>query len=325
MGAAVRIDANAFADERFELLGELAGYNRHEALGRVARLWSYCTDKETDLVEETIVRAYLGASGVDAICGAGLAEREGGMVRIRGGERLFWLRDKRKAGSSGGKARASKSKQQPSKDEAGAKHPPSREQAEAKQDASTPQANGKQTASESNPLALALANASTKQPPQSPPGGDRAPPGIAGEGALSRTKRKLLNRWRDEAWRLWELQDELRRESIAGARKLRPTAEALLRVADRLEAGNSPEDCERVLRVCAAQAKRDATAADWFNGETNWRPKAFGIKLGMADTVLGSSADSAGETAENQGALASLFRGSDTPSFGDRDRAGDSR
>ena len=108
MAAAVRIEAMAFADERIELLGDLAGYNRHEALGRLARLWSYCTDKETDVATEAIVRAHLGPHGVEAIVGAGLGETTPDGIRLRGGHRLFWLREKRKNGSKGGKARAAK-------------------------------------------------------------------------------------------------------------------------------------------------------------------------------------------------------------------------
>lgn len=108
MSAAVRIEAMAFSDERMELLGELAGYNRHEALGRIARLWSYCTDKETDLVEETIIRAHMGLRGVEAIVGAGLAESTPEGVRLRGGERLFWLREKRENARKGGRAKAAK-------------------------------------------------------------------------------------------------------------------------------------------------------------------------------------------------------------------------
>lgn len=62
------------------------------------------------------------------------------------------------------------------------------------------------------------------------------------------------------------------------------TAERLVPIAKRLEAGATPEECERVLRHYAREAaKRPKAKLKWFNGETNWRKDNFGRALGMAD------------------------------------------
>lgn len=77
----------------------------------------------------------------------------------------------------------------------------------------------------------------------------------------------------DPAFALWGLQEKLRREASPKARGLRATPERLRRVRARL-AENSLEDCEHVLRVYAAEAKR-AGSIRWLNGVTNWRPDNF--------------------------------------------------
>jgi hypothetical protein len=106
--------------------------------------------------------------------------------------------------------------------------------------------------------------------PDKPPGWD----------ALSGTDRRLLRQHLAPAGRLWALQDQLRRE--LGGRALKPTAERLLRVAKRLDAGASESDCEAVLRRYRADASKRPESAEWFNGETNWRPLNFDRTLGMA-------------------------------------------
>jgi transcriptional regulator with XRE-family HTH domain len=161
VAAAVRIEAMAFADERIELLGDLAGYNRHEALGRLARLWSYCTDKETDIADEAIIRAHLGLRGVEALTGCGLGEQTPDGIRLRGGERLFWLRDKRENGRKGGQTRAAKAAAATSN--TGAGEPQAVAKAEPRQTAasssSEPQAKAQAIAkAKANPIVIALSS-----------------------------------------------------------------------------------------------------------------------------------------------------------------------
>ncbi len=82
MAAPVRIEAGAFSDQRYELLGQLAGYSRFEALGRMAHLWSVCTELGCAVVSESRIKACLGLAGADAIVEAELGERtEGGVGR----------------------------------------------------------------------------------------------------------------------------------------------------------------------------------------------------------------------------------------------------
>jgi hypothetical protein len=107
----------------------------------------------------------------------------------------------------------------------------------------------------------------------------------------SRSDRKaiVLNRHRAEAERLWALQEQLRKQAIPRCRPLPSTDDRLTRVAERLEAGATPADCEAVLRQFAERAKHDSSQGQWFNGETNWRPKNFDRQLGMVGAVNGGA------------------------------------
>lgn len=105
--AAVRIEEDAFTDSRIELLGEIAGYNRYEALGRIAHLWRVCTARNTYVLAEHFILGALGRNGVEALIGSGLGERTSDGIRVCGTEgRIEWLAQKRRAGSAGGSATA---------------------------------------------------------------------------------------------------------------------------------------------------------------------------------------------------------------------------
>jgi hypothetical protein len=111
MSAAVRIESDAFGDARFDVLGNAAGYNRFEALGRMAHLYRYCTDRCLYIVSEAAIVACLGPKGVEAIIAADLGERQAGGIRVKGTQgRIEWLTDLRKSASEGGKARARSAK-----------------------------------------------------------------------------------------------------------------------------------------------------------------------------------------------------------------------
>lgn len=92
-----------------------------------------------------------------------------------------------------------------------------------------------------------------------------------------------LARFRAEALALWEEQNQLRLAVIPRARKLEPSDQDLGRVAERLAEGRTVDECRHVLRVYAAEARRNPKAARWFNGETNWRPDNFARALGSPD------------------------------------------
>ena len=118
MAASVRIEDEAFVDTRIELLGSIAGYNRFEALGRLAHLWRLCTHRSTYCVSETQVASCLGLKGVEALLQSELGERLTDGIRVKGTSgRIEWLQKKREAGSKGGLAKSSKSADECSKPE----------------------------------------------------------------------------------------------------------------------------------------------------------------------------------------------------------------
>ena len=99
----------------------------------------------------------------------------------------------------------------------------------------------------------------------------------------------LLAKWGEEAGELWDLQEILRASVIPGSKPLKPTADRLVRVCERLQGkaegeGASREDCEAVLRAYAEEARRRPDSAKYFNGETNWRPRNFDRTLGSINT-----------------------------------------
>ena len=65
MAAPVRVEAEAFSDPRIQLLAELGGWSRYEALGRMTHLWSACTDRQDPEVPESIIKGSLGLRGVE--------------------------------------------------------------------------------------------------------------------------------------------------------------------------------------------------------------------------------------------------------------------
>lgn len=106
MAASVRIEDEAFNDPRIELLGSLSGYNRFEALGRLAHLWRACTQRETYIIDDIWVISCLGDKGPEALVKAGLAERVADGLRVKGTEgRIEWLKKLRTNSKKGGEAR----------------------------------------------------------------------------------------------------------------------------------------------------------------------------------------------------------------------------
>lgn len=107
MSAPIRVEDDAFSDPRMELLGVLAGYNRFEALGRMAHLWRVCTNKQMYYVTEATIVACLGERGVEALIGSELGEKTPDGIRVRGTEgRIEWLGKKRTAAKAGGLAKS---------------------------------------------------------------------------------------------------------------------------------------------------------------------------------------------------------------------------
>lgn len=117
----VDVRTDVHKDVRFEVLGDHAGYNRYEALGRLHALWSWCVDRglqdapdDSDgyVVSDAVVRRFLGPNGVIALLADGCdefalgARREDGRIYLRGTSEYVAERRVRVATSSaGGSAR----------------------------------------------------------------------------------------------------------------------------------------------------------------------------------------------------------------------------
>lgn len=96
---AVRTDVRK--DERFAVLGDVCGYNRHEALGRMMDLWAWCVDRRLAdapadckgyAISESVACRFLGRNGVRGLLGDGVDEfalaelRDDGLLYLRGTE-----------------------------------------------------------------------------------------------------------------------------------------------------------------------------------------------------------------------------------------------
>jgi len=118
----IAIQTDIRKDERVNVIADVAGYNRHEAMGRLLDLWCWCADRKLDdapvdcegyAVPDAVVRRFLGARGVEAILGDDCdelalgARRPDGLIVLRGTESTVRaLRGWAKTAAAGGRARA---------------------------------------------------------------------------------------------------------------------------------------------------------------------------------------------------------------------------
>jgi hypothetical protein len=104
VAVSVRIEDEAFADERYEDLALYAGLaDSDHARGKMARIWRQCTLEGTHVVPNQIPIRVLGSNAIDALVRARLAEIvDSDHVRIRGTEgRIEWLSRLRANGKYG--------------------------------------------------------------------------------------------------------------------------------------------------------------------------------------------------------------------------------
>ena len=107
--AAVRIENDAWIDGRYALLAELCGFGEWDvALIRCARIWSYCTDQNSDVLPAALIDAHIKHKGfAENMVTAKLAQKTKHGIRIKGATgRIEWLASKRKAAAKGGKKKA---------------------------------------------------------------------------------------------------------------------------------------------------------------------------------------------------------------------------
>jgi hypothetical protein len=102
----VNVDVEAFHDFRFELLGKSLGLDKFSALGRMAMLWSFCTQRETYYVTRSIVDAITSCPGFcDAAVSVELLRNQDGKIYVCGTKgRIEWLRRLKQNSLKGGKA-----------------------------------------------------------------------------------------------------------------------------------------------------------------------------------------------------------------------------
>lgn len=105
---AVRIEEEAFGDERYDDLAAAAGLaDADHARGKMARLWRQCTLEGTYALHRITVERVLGPKAIEALTFARLGELlDDGRVRVRGTEgRIEWLEKVRAGGKKGGRPR----------------------------------------------------------------------------------------------------------------------------------------------------------------------------------------------------------------------------
>lgn len=110
----------------------------------------------------------------------------------------------------------------------------------------------------------------------------RSPIGTAASPPPSRNGngRNKATATHPDAIGLLEELNQARKEAIPGSRNLKPTMDNLQFIAERLNAGNTPDDIRNVIAVCAAEARQSPEAAKWFDAVTPFISKNFGRKVG---------------------------------------------
>jgi hypothetical protein len=92
--ASVNVEFQAFRDPRFRVLAKLSGLSHFDAIGRMAAVWAYSVEKNSNILDRTHFDALAEIEGyTDWAVEADLAERlEGNVVRVKGTEgRIEWL------------------------------------------------------------------------------------------------------------------------------------------------------------------------------------------------------------------------------------------
>lgn len=104
--ASVRIERKSFNDPRFKFLAKRLGVSLFDAVGRMAFVWSYCTEHETYFITPEaidIIAEFENFSEVICEQNIGLGEKTSKGIRIRGTRgRIEWLAKLRKNSIKGG-------------------------------------------------------------------------------------------------------------------------------------------------------------------------------------------------------------------------------
>lgn len=101
--ASVRFDD--LDDPRFIALGMLIGMDEFAAIGRMGKIYKYCTDRQTYSVPKLMIHAITRIENfADHMIASGLGEEFGDEIRVKGTKgRIEWLRKLRQNGKRGGR------------------------------------------------------------------------------------------------------------------------------------------------------------------------------------------------------------------------------
>lgn len=276
MAASVRIDDEAFSDERYGVLAALAGLaDADHARGKMLRLWRQCTALGAYVLPEAVVVSVLGPEGPSALVESGLGAAVSAGIRIRGTKgRIEWLQKLRKNAVKGGRAKSAK--RQPLGSPESAKTP-------AKSLPPPCPPTPVPTPTPSGEEELPLPRVRAMPPPSSTEQGEELatspePPEPAPEPVPIADRQDLRRR----SWaRLGEIRAQVARELGVTARPLavfdpgeRELGERIREAGDRAEA-----DVEHVLAVLADEARSKGTV-EWLTGGV-FRPDRWVRALGM--------------------------------------------
>lgn len=244
MAANVTIKGIAFTDPRVTLLAQLAGYNRYEALGRLAHLWEQNTELDSYVLSEAVVRGCMGVRGA-VMVECDLAEwTDDGRLRIRGTVgQTDWLGKKRRAGASGGRKRSKAA-------EANLRQNRSERHARPKQDRSTPGSTAEVSPNPQDQDQDQVPDASSSRPP-------------LGEAVA----------------RLWATYERLSAERGLDAKPFVPGDEQGIRTLLGLR-WTIPQ-IELGLAATAARAAAFENERAWWDGKRNWRPEVLREALAL--------------------------------------------
>lgn len=107
MAASVRIEQKVFTDPRFAILGKLMGVSRFDAIGRMASVYSHCTEIGAHSLSGSVIDVVADFDGFADLISrpdVNLAEIAGNSLRIKGTEgRVEWLEACRENGKKGGR------------------------------------------------------------------------------------------------------------------------------------------------------------------------------------------------------------------------------
>ncbi len=280
MAANVTIHHSAFSDRRIAYLGELAGYSTMEALGRLAALWSRCTELQTDRPGTPEIRACIGARGEQLLIECGLGEVVDGDVRVRGCTgRTEWYGDVGPGAprqAAGGKARA----------------------ASAQRDAK-----GRLLPASNRQDAGATLDVTGPAHAQQPSGGPASDPDPRSGIENSPARAREADGRRSLGWRAWDRVNAMRAE-LADAngwtdvQPLHPHDPGRAELAARiLEHGTDAEArVEHVLQVAFTEARVKNTV-EFLTGSM-FEPRSWRKKLGMRVNDVRKPARANGARAE---------------------------